>query len=135
MLKRFAYQIVWFLLAVCAALPVAVQERSPDWTRCENAFSPDVQIGGCTALIQSSRETAADRAVAYNIRGVAYRDKGDMDRAIADFSEAIRLNPLLARAYHDRGVAYRAKGDYRRSVADHENAVRLDESIYGYANK
>jgi tetratricopeptide (TPR) repeat protein len=77
-------------------------------------------------VIQSDRETAADRATAYRLRGVAYRDKGHLDRAIADFSEAIRLNPLLASAYHDRGVAYRAKGDQRRAIADHADAIRLD---------
>ena len=134
MLKRFVYQVVWSLLAVCTAFPVAVQERSADWSRCENVLFPNVQIGGCTAVIQSGRETAADRAIAYNIRGVAYRDKGEMDRAIADFSEAIRLNPLLASAYHDRAIAYRAKGDNGRAVADQEVAIRLDPT-YGVVNK
>ena len=85
-------------------------------------------------MIQSGRETAADRATAYRLRGVAYRDKGDLDRAITDFSEAIRLNPLLASAYHDRGVAYRAKGDQRRAIADHADAIRLDPN-YGNTNK
>jgi tetratricopeptide (TPR) repeat protein len=50
----------------------------------------------------------------------------DLDRAIADFSEAIRLNPLFASAYHERGVAHRAKGDHTRAVADQEVAIRLD---------
>jgi Flp pilus assembly protein TadD len=59
------------------------------------------------------RETAADRATADRLRGVAFRDKGRLDRAIADFSEAIRLDPPLASAYHDRGVTYRAKADRR----------------------
>jgi tetratricopeptide (TPR) repeat protein len=134
MLKRFVYQVVLFVLAVCASLPVAVQERSPDWSRCSNIYSPDVQIGGCTTVIQSDRETAADRATAYRLRGVAYRDKGHLDRAIADFSEAIGLNPLLASAYHDRGVAYRARGDQRRAIADYADAIRLDPN-YGQAKK
>ena len=34
------------------------------------------------------------------------RDKGDNDRAIADYSEAIRIDPKYASAYNDRGVAY-----------------------------
>jgi tetratricopeptide (TPR) repeat protein len=134
MLKRFVYQVVWSLLAVFTAFPVAVQERSPDWNRCENVLSPNVQIGGCTAVIQSGRETAADRAIAYNIRGVAHRDQADLDLAIADFSEAIRLNPLLASAYHERGAAHRAKGDHTRAVADQEVAIRLDPT-YGVVNK
>jgi tetratricopeptide (TPR) repeat protein len=32
-------------------------------------------------------------------RGLAYRAKGDNDRAIADYNEAIRLDPRLAQAY------------------------------------
>ena len=34
--------------------------------------------------------------IAYNNRGRAYRDKGDNDRAIADYTEAIRINPKYA---------------------------------------
>ena len=30
---------------------------------------------------------------AYNTRGMSYAEKGDYDRAIADFTEAIRLDP------------------------------------------
>ena len=32
-------------------------------------------------------------ADAYNNRGLAYRAKGDYDHAIADYNEAIRLDP------------------------------------------
>jgi tetratricopeptide (TPR) repeat protein len=37
--------------------------------------------------------------------------KADYDRAIADYTEAIRLDPTFARAYYNRGFAKRAKGD------------------------
>ena len=39
-----------------------------------------------------------------------------MDNAIADFTEAIRLDPKLAQAYYNRGVAYSVKGDSTRPL-------------------
>ncbi len=46
--------------------------------------------------------------------------------AIADFNEAIRLNPTLPQAYCNRGVTYLHKGDYDRATADFNEAIRLD---------
>ena len=37
-------------------------------------------------------------ALAYGSRGLAYETKGDYDRAIADYSKAIELDPNLAPA-------------------------------------
>ncbi len=45
-------------------------------------------------------------AVAYSARGLAYCEKKEYDKAIADQNEAIRLDPKLAGAYDKRGVAY-----------------------------
>jgi hypothetical protein len=55
------------------------------------AQEPDVdldqQIGSCTALIQSDRESADNRAVAYNLRGNSYYGDGDNDRAITGYTD------------------------------------------------
>jgi tetratricopeptide (TPR) repeat protein len=69
------------------------------------------------------------RAQAYYNRGVAYRAEGDTDHAIADYNEAIRLDPDLAEAYSSRGIAYRAKGDTNRAIADYNEAIRLNPSF------
>ena len=34
----------------------------------------------------------------YNNRGIAYRTKGEVDRAIADYSKAIEINPRYSNA-------------------------------------
>src|SRR5262249_29733221 len=41
-----------------------------------------------------------------NNRGSAYAFQGDIDRAIADFSEAIRLEPRVAAVHYNRGKLY-----------------------------
>ncbi|HXW26809.1 MAG TPA: tetratricopeptide repeat protein, partial [Xanthobacteraceae bacterium] len=97
--------------------------------QCDNkndAFSPDERISACTALIRSGRSSKYDLGTQYYNRGRAYRQKEDYDSAIADFNEAIELDPKYIDAYYERGYAYYAKGDYDRAVAEYTEAIRLD---------
>jgi tetratricopeptide (TPR) repeat protein len=50
------------------------------------------------------------RAAAYGFRGRAYYVKGDHDRAVHDFDDALRLNPKerLPRPHIDISVLFRA---------------------------
>jgi Flp pilus assembly protein TadD len=52
-----------------------------------------------------------------------------VDRAIADFNEAIRLEPNNAMQLNNRGHAYIKKGDYDRAIADYNEAIRLDPTL------
>jgi len=76
---------------------------------------------------RSGATLSDDRAYAdyFYGRGVAYQGKGDLDRAIADFTAAIRLQPRYAIAYASRGSAYEAKGECDRAAADYSEAIRL----------
>jgi lipoprotein NlpI len=58
--------------------------------------------------------------------------KGDNDRAIADFSEAIRVDPKYALAYRNRSNVYRAKGDIDRALADYGKVVDLNPTASNY---
>ncbi len=90
--------------------------------------SGDVAIAACTRAIESGRLTKRNLAYAYTSRGVEWRAKGEVDRAIYDHSEAIRTDPTVPEAWYNRGNAYRQKGDYDRAIADYNEAIRLRAS-------
>jgi tetratricopeptide (TPR) repeat protein len=92
-----------------------------------------------SAWTKSIRDDPRDN-YAYFCRGCAYMTKGDHDKAIADFTEAIRLNPGnqpgvgkpqirdAAAALTNRGCEYAEKFEYDKAIADYEAALRLEPS-------
>jgi formylglycine-generating enzyme required for sulfatase activity/lipoprotein NlpI len=93
---------------------------------CNNVLSSDLQIAGCTTLINSGKVNSNDLASVYVNRGKAYRRKGDYDSAVADYNQAIMLDPKYVQAYLGRGAAYDGKKDYTHAVADFSQAITLD---------
>ena len=98
--------------------------------------SPEPQIKGCTALIDSPRETKLILAIAHNNRGDAYATKRDYDRAIQDYDLSINLNPTFSKPFNNRGVAYQKKGDYDRAIKDFGEAIKLSpDYARAFANR
>jgi tetratricopeptide (TPR) repeat protein len=62
--------------------------------------------------------------------------KSDFDKAMADFSLAIKLEPKDAALYISRGTAWEVKRFYRQALADFDEAVRLapdsDNAVEAY---
>ena len=60
-----------------------------------------------------------------SIAGLAYLNKKDYDKAIADSSKAIEINPQIAIGYINRAIAYRATGKNDLADADEKKAKEL----------
>jgi tetratricopeptide (TPR) repeat protein len=58
------------------------------------------------------------------------------EQAIADFSQALKLDPNNAKIYVERGNAYGDKGDNDRAIADYDQAIRLNPNFAeAYSNR
>jgi tetratricopeptide (TPR) repeat protein len=113
------------LLTSTLASPARAQQ-SPDWTACfASQQDPDAGVRGCTAIITAGRERGRNLAIAYNNRGDAYWEKNDLDRALADYNQAIRADRAYATAFVNRGLVWRDKNDVERAIADFSEAIRL----------
>jgi tetratricopeptide (TPR) repeat protein len=92
--------------------------------------APGDAIADCTEALRLS---AYENRV-YVFRATAYWNKGDIDRAIADFTEAIRRKPPdVDRLYCLRGQAYQQKGDFTAAVADDNKAIQISPNYSGAA--
>jgi len=69
-------------------------------------------------------------------RGIGSFGTKDHDRAIADFTVAIRCHPKYAFAYFKRGAAYLEKGDYDHAIADYDKVIALNSKLApAYTNR
>ena len=76
---------------------------------------------------------APDFAEAWNRRGDAYSHLGKLDHALADYEEAIRLNPYHFGAMQRCGEIWLERADARRSAAYFRRALDLNPNLYEVA--
>ncbi|MDQ3930812.1 MAG: tetratricopeptide repeat protein [Chloroflexota bacterium] len=64
-------------------------------------------------------------AATHNQQGVAAWEASELDKAVAELSEAIRLKPDYAEAYMNRAKVYRSQEKYPQAIADFTRAIEL----------
>lgn len=120
--------------AVGLAGMLALGSRQPAvaWKDCTEGGWYE-RMRGCTVIIErGDREPVARRVIAHIRRGGALEEfRQNLTDAIADYSEAIRLDPQHAAAYASRGLAYARQGAHDRTIADIDMALQLDPNVFG----
>ena len=117
------------IAALLAFGSAAIAASVEDVRDCGHRTTVDRQNEACTRVIEDGAESAANRGTAHNNRGNTYLDRGDFDRALADFNAAIRLMPNDRLPYNNRGLVYYHKGDFKRAIADFSAAIKLDPTL------
>ena len=122
------------LLLLACSVTASQQDRDD----CQQAVTnPDKANANCAAVLRDPHVWAYNnRAIAYSRklaasyinRGNAYNAKGDYDRAIKDYNDAIQLDPDFIDAYIDLADVYTKKGDYDRAIEVCNKAIQLDLS-------
>jgi lipoprotein NlpI len=97
-----------------------------DVATCAQVKDHDAAIAGCTRVIEDARAKPKGKTAAYYNRGNAYAAKGDQASAIADYDEAIKLEPKNALAFNNRGTAHSEKGDSDAAIADFSEAIKYN---------
>jgi tetratricopeptide (TPR) repeat protein len=120
----------WIIIAVVVLLGPAIAPAQ------ENTFQQglealanrdyDLAISCFNEEIRQHPRETGRLHVAFANRGNAFAGKGEYDKAIADFTQAIRLNPADSHALNNRGYVYDARGEYDRAIADYNEALKIN---------
>jgi tetratricopeptide (TPR) repeat protein len=118
---------LWVLAMAALGTSVAAHATaSQDWCFGKGERTADQQIEGCSAAIGSGQLSPQNTSAAFNNRGNGFMRKQQIDRALQDYDQAIRINPANALALRNRADAYRIKGRYDRAIEDYDQSIRLN---------
>ena len=98
--------------------------------------NPDAAIASCSSIIQTEQDHHR-LATAYFNRAGWHLKKNDVDRALADLTDAINFEPGFAAALTRRGLLYEERyRDVRSARADFSAVLKLPETnaLSGWAH-
>ena len=108
------------LLFVCAlvgsltGVPAATVAADTGLNRqCYGTGNAPETIEACSAVIAGGLVDRKDLGGAFKLRGGAYADIGEYDKAIDDYGHAIEINPDDADVFNERGASYGGQGTIR----------------------
>ena len=57
--------------------------------------------------------------------GMDYREQGELDKAVAEFQQAIELDPDFVEAHYNLGLTHADRGEFDAAIAEYEKALEL----------
>jgi len=107
------------ILSMYSAATIA---RSPDW---QNNF----------VLWSKTVQTSPNSPVARNGLGMAYLERGKLEKAAEQFEISIKLNPGHHKSYYNLGLVYHKKSDSKKALEYFNRSVTLNpDSVRAHYN-
>jgi lipoprotein NlpI len=95
----------------------------------------EYKVGDKASRSAAIQDVAPKDADGFDRLGGDYRVKGEYDRAIENYTEAIRLDPSYATAFVGRGNSYYDKKDFDRAIQDYTEAIKLKPNAAVFNNR
>jgi len=130
------YEFDWlYVYFIPSELPKLADLRKGQTITVRGKFTAEVDGILRNAVIETnptSSSTNNNRSITPPTTAQSYLDSGiaaynskNYDRAIAELTQAIRLDPNFTDAYVFRGFVYNENDDYDKAIADASNAIRI----------
>ena len=102
---------------------------TPDQALAVSAVALPTDTGAAMAAnLGLVSDLTVSEARSFRERGISAYRNGDLNGAIADFDQAIMLDPKLSAAYIDRGIVFYRMRKFDRAFADISRAKRLERA-------
>jgi tetratricopeptide (TPR) repeat protein len=135
------YLIFSTVTLLCLAIAEAAQEGNPEAAKIareawQSAKEQDWNkaIEGFRRAAEKDRKYTQDLAAAYSGRAVGEANDQRFQEALADLTEAIRINPHEARYYEQRAAVEMRINDYDKALADYGEAMKATPGEIRYRN-
>jgi len=93
------------------------------WYRGDSMMKKRDYDGAITAF-STAHDNDPEHIGYINSRGIAYSNKGDDERALADYDLCLKLRPNFASAYNNRGLIFMRRGDFARAFDEFNSALK-----------
>jgi tetratricopeptide (TPR) repeat protein len=124
------------LIAIHGRAITEISEENPEvrvisgalGTSIYSALRQLVTVGVDVGVKPPDVVATAPKAEDFFIKGNEKASNKDYRGAIAEYTQAIKINPNFARAYLNRGNARKELGDQQGAITDYNQAIKINPS-------